>query len=147
MEALLAANEFEVPSTLLERQIFYMMADTQKRMRSAGMDEASAMDFSFKLYDQFKPEALKTVKAFLLVKKIAEKEDIVVTDEEIDNHIKMIAENYHTEYEVVKHAYEDEERMGTIKSELMQKKVFDFIESRANIKDVEREGLVQEGER
>ena len=147
MEALLAANEFEVPSTLLERQIFYMMADTQKRMRSAGMDEASAMDFSFKLYDQFKPEALKTVKAFLLVKKIAEKEDIVVTDEEIDNHIKTIAENYHTEYEVVKHAYEDEERMGTIKSELMQKKVFDFIESRANIKDVEREGLVQEGER
>jgi trigger factor len=145
LDAILAANEFEVPDALLERQIFYMMFDTQKRMRAAGMDETSAMDFSFKLHDQFKPEALKTVKAFLLVKKIAEKEGITVTDEDIDSHINKIAKDYHTEYEVVKQTYNDEERLDALKAELMQKKVFDFIESRANIKFVEQEGLIQEG--
>ena len=145
LDAILAANEFEVPDALLERQIFYMMFDTQKRMRAAGMDETSAMDFSFKLHDQFKPEALKTVKAFLLVKKIAEKEGITVTDEDIDNQITKIAKDYHTEYEVVKQAYNDEERLDALKAELIQKKVFDFIESRANIKFVEQEGLIQEG--
>ena len=107
LDAILAANEFEVPDALLERQIFYMMFYTQKRMRAAGMDETSAMDFSFKLHDQFKPEALKTVKAFLLVKKIAEKEGITVTDEDIDSHINKIAKDYHTEYEVVKQTYND----------------------------------------
>ena len=145
LDAILAANEFEVPDALLERQIFYMMFDTQKRMRAAGMDETSAMDFSFKLHDQFKPEALKTVKAFLLVKKIAEKEGITVTDEDIDNQITKIAKDYHTEYEVVKQAYNDEERLDALKAELIQKKVFDFIESRANINFVEQEGLIQEG--
>lgn len=145
MDAILAANEFEAPDTLVERQIFYMMLDTQKRMRTAGMDEKSAMDFSLKLHDQFKPEALKMVKAFLLVKKIAEKEGITVTDEDIDTQIKNIAKEYYTEYEVVKQAYSDEERLDALKAELMQKKVFDFIESRANIKFVEQEGLIQEG--
>jgi trigger factor len=146
MDVILSANEFEAPATLVERQIFYMMADTQKRMRGAGMDEKSAMDFSFKMHDQFKPEALKTVRAFLLIKKIAEKEGITVTDEEIDDQIKAIAANYQTDYEVVRQAYEDEERMGFLKTELMEKKVFDFIQSRANIKIVEQEGLIQEGQ-
>ena len=122
LDAILAANEFEVPDALLERQIFYMMFDTQKRMRAAGMDETSAMDFSFKLHDQFKPEALKTVKAFLLVKKIAEKEGITVTDEDIDNQITKIAKDYHTEYEVVKQAYNDEERLDALKAELIRKR-------------------------
>jgi len=33
-EVLLAANAFEAPASLVQRQIFYMIADTQKRMRS-----------------------------------------------------------------------------------------------------------------
>ena len=73
-------------------------------------------------------------------------EGITVTDEEIDDQIKAIAANYQTDYEVVRQAYEDEERMGFLKTELMEKKVFDFIQSRANIKIVEQEGLIQEGQ-
>ena len=47
MEALLKANEFEAPPSLVERQIFYMISDTQKRMKSAGMDEKNAMESEF----------------------------------------------------------------------------------------------------
>jgi trigger factor len=144
MEAVLKANEFEAPPSLVERQIFYMISDTQKRMKSAGMDEKSSMELSFSMHDQFKQKAEKTVKSFLLIKKIAQKETITVADNDIDNHIKELAEIHHSDYEVVKSAYDNEERMDSLKSEIIQKKVFDFIEREANIRVVEKVGLVQE---
>jgi trigger factor len=144
MEALIKENNFEVPSSLVEKQIYYMMADTHKRMTSAGMDEKNAMELSFKMHDKFKDEATNIVKSFLLLKKIAEKESFLVEDQEIDKHIKDLAEKHGRDYELLKNAYEKEERKDSIKAELVQKKVFDFIEQHANIKFVERIGMEPE---
>jgi len=141
MEAILLANEFEPPPSLVERQIFYMITDTHKRMRSAGMDEKNAMDLSFRMHDQFKQDAEKSVRSFLVLKKIAEKESLTVTDEDIDKYINELAQLHKADYEVVKDAYEDEERMSSLKSEILQKKVFDFIEHEANIRVVEKVGM------
>ncbi|MHB8138301.1 MAG: trigger factor [Smithellaceae bacterium] len=144
IESVLNANAFEAPPSLVERQIFYMISDTQKRMKSAGMDEKNAMELSFRMHDQFKQEAEKTVRSYLIIKKIAEKEAINVSDDDIDNHIKELAEIHHADYEVVKSAYNDEERINSLKSEIIQKKVFDFIKGESNIKVVEKIGM--EGE-
>ncbi len=144
IEKLLTVNEFDAPPSLVERQIFYMIADTQKRMKSAGMDEKSAMELSFRMHDQFKKEAEKTVKTFLLIKKIAEKESLVASDDDMNNKFNELAEIHHVDYETVKNAYNDEDRMNTLKSEIIQKKVFDFIKREANIKQVEKVGM--EGE-
>ena len=141
VEALLKANEFEAPPSLVERQIFYMMSDTQKRMRSAGMDEKNAMELSFRMHDQFKQDAERTVKSFLMLKKIAEKEGITTTDDDIDKYFNELAATYHTDYEVVKSSYDSEERIDNLKSELVHKKVFDFIEQQANIKVVDKVGM------
>lgn len=144
MEAVLKANEFEAPPTLVERQIYYMISDTQKRMTSAGMDEKSAMDLSIRMHDQFKADAERTVKFFLLLKKIAQKEAIQAQEEDIDAHIRELAETHQADYETVKNAYASEDRMENLKSELIQKKVFDFIESKANISHVEKTGMDME---
>lgn len=141
VESLLKENEFEAPPSLVERQIFYMMSDTQKRMRAAGMDEKNAMELSFRMHDQFKQDAEKTVKSFLILKKIAEKESIAPTNEDIDKHFNELASMYHTDYEVVKSSYDNEERINNLKSELVSKKVFDFIEREANIKVVDKMGM------
>lgn len=141
IESLLKANEFEAPLSLVERQIYYLISDTQKRMRQAGMDEKNAMELSISMHDQFKNDAEKTVKSFLLLKKIGEKEAISVTDEDIDQHFKELASMHHTDYEVIKSAYDTDERMNSLKSELIHKKVFDFIEREANIKLVEKVGM------
>ena len=140
-EALIKENDFEVPPSLLERQIYYMMADTQKRMTSAGMDEKNAMELSFKMHDKFKDDAVKMVKSFLLLKKIAEKESLIVEEKDIEKYIQDLAVQYGRDYESLKKMYDNEERQDNLKIELMQKKVFDFIEVNANIKVVEKNGL------
>lgn len=145
MEIILKENDFEVPPSLIEKQIFYMMADTQKRMTSAGMDENSAMELSFKMHDKFKEEAEKVVKSFLLLKKIAEKEAIQVEEVDLDQHIRELAAKHGRDYEQTRNAFEKEERKDNLKTELIQKKIFDFIEQKANIKVVEKIGIAVEG--
>jgi trigger factor len=137
-EALIKENDFEVPPSLLERQIYYMMADTQKRMTSAGMDEKNAMELSFKMHDKFKDDA---VKSFLLLKKIAAKESLIVEENDIEKYIQELVVQYGRDYESLKTMYDNEERKDGLKMELMQKKVFDFIEKNANIKVVEKNGV------
>lgn len=140
-EALIKENDFEVPPSLLERQIYYMMADTQKRMTSAGMDEKNAMELSFKMYDKFKDDAVKIVKSFLLLKKIAEKESFIVEEPDIEKYIQELAVQDGRDHESLRKMYDNEERKDNLKIELMQKKVFDFIEQNANIKVVEKNGV------
>lgn len=140
-ELLLTENNFEAPPSLIERQIFYMMADTQKRMTSAGMDEKNALELSFKMHDKFKDDAAKAVKSFLLLKKIAQKESIVVEDNDVQKHVEEFAARYGKDYELLRKAYENEEKKENLKVELVQKKVFDFIEQNANIKTIKKSGM------
>jgi trigger factor len=141
VQVLLKENDFEVPPSLVEKQIYYMMADTHKRMTSAGMDEKNAMELSFKMHDKFKDEATKIVRSFLILKMIARKESFVVEESDIDKHIADLAAKHGRDYQLLKSAYEKEERKDSLKSELIQKKVFDFIELHANIKPVEKIGM------
>ena len=145
MEIILKENDFEVPPSLIEKQIFYMMTDTQKRMTSAGMDENNAMELSFKMHDKFKEEAEKVVKSFLLLKKIAQKEAIQVEEADLDQHIRELAAKHGRDYEQIRNAFEKEERKDNLRTELIQKKVFDFIEQKANIRVVEKIGIAAEG--
>ncbi|KQC07086.1 MAG: hypothetical protein APR62_06990 [Smithella sp. SDB] len=137
-EKLIKDNDFEVPPSLVERQIYYMMADTQRRMISAGIDGDQAMEFSLKMHDKLKDDAEKIVKSFLLLRKIAEKESFTVEETDIEEYLQYLAVQHKRDYESLKKMYEEEEKKDNLKMEIMQKKVFDFIEQNANIKTVEK---------
>jgi trigger factor len=93
------------------------------------------------MHDKFKDDAVKIVKSFLLLKKIAEKESFIVEENDIEKYIQELAAQYGRDYESLRTMYDNEERKDNLKIELMQKKVFDFIELNANIKVVEKNGV------
>ncbi len=147
MEKLLVVNDFEAPSALVEKQIYYMMADTRNRMTKAGMDEKNATEFSIQMHDKYKEEAVKIVRSFLILKKISERESFTITDAEIDSHIRDLAKKHGRDYDLLKKAYEKEDKKENLRSDLLQKKVFDFIEQNASIKVIEKVGMSAEVEK
>ncbi|MDI6743263.1 MAG: trigger factor [Smithella sp.] len=138
---LIKENEIEVPATMLERQIYYMMMDTQKRMVSAGIDENTAMDFGFKMRDKYKDDAAKIVKSFMILKKIAQKESFVAEESDLERYLQDLSQQSGKDYESLKTMYKSEDREDSLKMEIIQKKVFDFIEQNANITIVEKTGV------
>jgi trigger factor len=133
IEKLLESNEFEVPEAYVERQVFSMMADTQRRMMMSGMDNDKATELVVKMHDKFRDDARRIVKTTLLLHKIAEKESLTVTDEEIEERLKEIASRYARDYDTVRKSYEKDNMILSMQAQILEEKTLDFIEVKANI--------------
>ncbi|MDP1992148.1 MAG: trigger factor [Syntrophales bacterium] len=147
-EKLLACNDFEVPESFVERQIYYMMSDTQRRMVSKGMDPKKAAEFCFKLRDQLREEATKIVKTVILIKNIAQKEAITVDEGEVEKEIGEMASQRGQDSDILKKTLEKDDMIDSIKSEILSRKTHDFLVAKANITKVGAERTeILEGEK
>ncbi len=133
-DKLLEQNPFEVPEAYVERQIFNMMVEYQRRMVMNGMDADNAAKVAANLHDQFRDEAARIVRSGLLLHKIAEKEALSVDGGEIDDRIRETAARYGRDFESMKQSYEKDDLIERLKDQLLEEKTLDFIESKANIK-------------
>lgn len=138
IDKLLEANDFEVPPTFVNRQVSFMIADMQRRMTMRGMKKQDPSELYTRFYDLYKDEASKVVKTILLIKRIAEKESISVSDSEIDEKIKEIAEQRAQSYESLKKSLVEGDMIEDIKSEILNTKVFRLIEDKAKINIVNK---------
>ena len=146
-DRLLEKNAFEVPESFVERQIYYMMSDTQRRMVSGGMDPKKAAEFSFKLHDQLREEAAKIVKTVLLLKRIAGKEGLTAGDDEVENQIREIAAQRAQDYETLKKSLDKDDLIDNIRSEILNRKTYEFLEAKAKVTTVrnEKKNMPEEG--
>lgn len=138
IDKLLEANEFEVPPTFVNRQVSFMIADMQRRMTMRGMKQQEPSELYTRFYDLYKDDALKVVKTILLIKSIADQESVSVSDNEIDEKIKEIAEQRAQSYESLKKSLVEGNMIEDIKSEILNTKVFRLIENKANITIVKK---------
>jgi trigger factor len=138
IDKLLEANEFEVPPTFVNRQVSFMIADMQRRMTMRGMKQQEPSELYTRFYDLYKDDALKVVKTILLIKSIADQESVSVSDNEIDEKIKEIAEQRAQSYESLKKSLVEGNMIEDIKSEILNTKVFRLIENKAKITIVKK---------
>jgi trigger factor len=136
IDKLIEHNPIEAPEILVERQIYSMMMEAQRRMAMNGMDPKQAMDLSARMHDRFKDDAEKSVKASLILAGIAERESITVEDKDVDEKLEKIAGRYGEDKESVKKLYEKDDMIEELKAEIKEEKTLDFVEGKARIKSV-----------
>lgn len=138
VDKLLEQNAFEVPSFFVEQQVYYMLLEAQKRLITSGMDPQMITQLSGTWRDRYREDAIRIVKSSLLLKSIADKEGINVTNEDLENRFKEIAARYSQDYEQIRDSF-DENMKENIRNEVLSRKVFDFIESKADVTLVGKE--------
>jgi trigger factor len=138
IEKLLENNQFEVPQVFVNRQVSYMIADTQRRMAMRGMKRDETPERYKELYDHYKDEASKIVRTTLLLKNIGEKESISVSDQEIEEKIRELAQLRGQNYDSLKESLESGNMLEDIRNEILNTKVFDFIEDKAKVEIVNK---------
>ena len=132
-EKLLEKNIFEVPEVFVEQQVYYMVADAHSKMVSEGMDPKKAEELATNLGGHFREEAAKIVKTTILLDKIARKEAIAVTEEEVETRIREFALQRSQDYETLRKSLEKDNLVENIRGELMNRKTYEFIEAKANV--------------
>ena len=139
LSKLLDKNEFEVPASYIERQIHYMMEDTRSKMASRGLNIKDIDKLSDTYKDMYREEATKVVKSILLMKSIAAKESLSIDDKEINERVMEMAHRRKQDFNSFKKSLEEADIIESIKNEILNKKVFEFIEAKSQIRLVRTE--------
>lgn len=124
----------EIPEAMYENQTNDMVRDFDMRLRSQGLDINTYMQYMGTdiegLKKMYRDEAEKRVKLRLALETIAKKENIEVTDEDLENEYKKLAEAYQMDVDKVKAAIPVESLSEDIKVE----KALKLVKDKANIK-------------
>lgn len=84
------------------------------------------------LREQMKADAVKTIRNELVLGKIGEQENIVVTDEELDEQIQKTAEQFGQDPEKMKSGLREQD-LKSIKEGIIFRKTIDFLIENAQI--------------
>ncbi len=134
-KGLLEKNAFEVPRSLVDRQLIGMIEETANRLASQGVDLKKVnMDFE-KMKERFAPNAERAVRVSLLLDAIAKLETIDVPYSEIEAEMKEMAAASRMSYEKVRELYGDEERLDVLRTRLLERKVMAFLLENAKVRE------------
>jgi trigger factor len=126
-KGLLEKNTFDVPKTLVDRQVRIMIEDTARRLSSQGIDLRHLnMDFD-KMKERFEPGAVDSVRVSLLLEAIGKKENVDVSYSEMEAEMKEMAAAAGMEFEKVREIYGDEDRLDHLRVGLIDRKVMKFL--------------------
>ncbi len=131
------ASKVDIPECMIDSAIEDMMRDFSYRLSSQGLSFEQYMQFtgttpeSFK--EQYKEQAEERVKSNLVISEIAKKENVVVTDEDVEKELNNMAEMYGMEIDKLKEFIKDGE-LENLKEELKLKKAVTLVVDAAKVK-------------
>jgi trigger factor len=133
MKQLAARVSFEVPQSLIEREIDRRLEDFAGRLVDQGIDPRRA-GLDWKAFrDAQRDPAREAVASALVLDEVARRESLEVTNAEVDQEIERYAERTGRTAPAVRAALEKEGGLSRIYTGLRREKSIDFLMARATI--------------
>ena len=137
IEAIIADAKMDIPAAMLETQQRQMIDEFAQRITMQGISLEQYFQFTGltreALLEQVKPQAEKRIKSRLVLEAVVAAEKIEVSDEEMKEQYKRLAEIYQLEVEKVEEMLGDKEKEQLRKDAAVQKAV-EFVVSKAKEK-------------
>jgi trigger factor len=134
MDRLVEAHSFDVPHSMIERQVRYLMERHQRAQRSTAAPDASSLE---ELRKELQPHAERQVKATLLLEKIADIEKVEVPDAELQKRIEDAARAAADRAPAVRKYYGRNDARENLRSQMVMDRTIDLLLDRAKTKEVE----------
>ena len=146
-DALVAANEVEVPAAMLAQEIDRQRQQMiQQFTQQFGAQGAQAFDSSMLPDDLFKEQAEKAVKLVVLVSKVLADAKIEVDPARVEAYINDMASSYEDPTEVIEYFKNDKQQRAQIEAVVLEDQIVDHILAAAKVTntDVSYEELLKE---
>ena len=137
MKKLLEAHKFEVPESLVNQQTQHRMETVARQMMQRGIDPRNPELKWEGARAELMVQAEEDVRATMLLEKIAEVENIAVSDEEVEAEINAIATASRQPVEQVRAALTKNGGERSIAHRLRNRKALDLLIENANITEAE----------
>lgn len=128
VEELLRRNDFEVPEAMVERQIDLRLERGLRALAAQGLtaEQMKKMDFQ-RLRGGQREQAVHDVKTSLLLEKIADQENIQVSEEELDQELEALARQAKQTVEAVRARLTRDGGLDRIRARIRSEKTLDFL--------------------
>jgi trigger factor len=137
VKKLVESHKFEVPQTLVEQQTNQRVQDVARQMMGRGIDPRNQQIDWEGAREELKSQAEDDVRATMLMEKIAEAENITVSDEEVEAEIESIATASRQTKELVRAALTKNGGERSIAHRLRNRKALNLLVENARITDAE----------
>jgi trigger factor len=138
---LVEANELRVPKALIERRLGAMIEETRLEWEQHGRWPRRDASLRDRLRQDLEPQATFEVKVGLLLEAIARREEITVSDSELDERIDALAAQADQAAERVRGLYAAPEARRQLRTRMLQSRAVNVIVQRAKIRDVEKSSV------
>jgi trigger factor len=127
VDKLVDANEFPVPEKFVEKQIENRVEQRLRSLAQQGVDPRSFnLDWA-KIKEAQRDAALREVKASLILGKVAEKEAIGVTNDEVEREVQRIAQQNREPIATLRKKLAEDGTMDRIASHIQTEKTLNFL--------------------
>jgi trigger factor len=132
VKALVEANPIPLPPTLVEQQ---MRLSEREILYRAAMQGNRATGLGDELRQQIKEDSETKVRAGLVMAEIAKREAIQIGNEQIEEGLKELAEQTNKNVARLRAEYAEPKKREMLIGMILENKVLDVIEKKANISD------------
>jgi len=124
VDKLVDMHDFPVPETFVDQQI---KNRTGRALAERGVDPKSLKLDWKKLKENQQDKALREVKASMLLSRIAEREAIAPTRDEVDKEVERVARQQREPFAAVRLRFEKDGTLGRIASHIQTEKTLSFL--------------------
>ncbi|MBL4867076.1 MAG: trigger factor [Pseudomonadales bacterium] len=128
MDGILANNEFDVPSSLIDGEI-----DRQRQAMFQQFGGGQNLDPNMLPAELFKDQAERSVKLGLALNEIIKTEDLTADADKVKAFIEEMASTYEKPEELINHYYSNQEQLQQIESVVLEDQVIDSVMGQAKV--------------
>ena len=127
VDKLVDAHDFPVPEVFVERQIESRVEQSLRSMAEQGVDlQKIKLDWT-KVRETQREKALREVKASMLLSRVAERESIHATRDEVDKEVEKIARQNREAVAAAQMRFEKDGTMNRIANHIQTEKTLNFL--------------------
>ncbi len=132
-KALIKANPFDVPETLIKEQRSALVDDFKKRMTSQGIGESEFAEYQDKWHEDFSDTADFMVRSALLIQKIAKDENLNATPADVELKLEEFAKQTGLDMSRIKSFYQNGQQSANLEFQITEEKVFKHLLAQAKV--------------
>jgi len=133
--------EFELPESLIEAELKQAIENVKQNFLRSGSSLEKAGVSEQRIREDFRVASERRVKNMLILGEIANKDDITVNEEELEEGFRELALNMGQDPKVVRGYYEATQAEEAFREKLLEEKTLNYILDGATIIEVEAEKI------
>jgi trigger factor len=130
---LVSRVECELPQSYVKNETRRIMSEIVQENQRRGVTEEVLRENQKNIVSTASRNAKDRLKVNFILARIAEKEMIQVSEAELKDRVRELANQYRTTFEKIKAELEEKGAMNQVRDEMLMGKVLDFLTSNANI--------------